>query len=230
VIVVLASRHDLTARHLAERWTAHGACLLTAEDLSTPGWRCHLSDPSASTAVAGGRRIAVRDIRGVVTRLPWVTEAELPHIVPADSAYVAAEMSAFLMFWLSELTCPMLNRPAHGTLNGPCWRYEQWAANAARAGLRIRAESRHVRLTPAAAPQEPQVAGMVTVVGDRCLGRVHGSLLERSRDLAALANVDFLGVQFSSPDADAAFVDATVYPDIDRAGVSDAMLQYFQRA
>jgi hypothetical protein len=230
VIVILASQYDISARQLAERWTAYGACLLTSEDISTPGWRYYLANPSVSTAVVNGRRITVGEIDGVVTRLPWVTEADLPHIVPVDSAYVAAEMSAFLIFWLSELTCPILNRPTAGSLNGPSWRREQWVANAARAGLRIRSENRHLSLTSAATPQERQVKSTVIVVGDRCLGRVDSSLLERSRCLAEIANVDFLGIQFSSPDPDAAFVSATVYPEIDSVEVSDAMLQYFERA
>jgi hypothetical protein len=230
VIIILASQYDISARQLAERWTAYGACLLTAEDLSTPGWRYHLSNPSVSTAVVNGRRITVGEIDGVVTRLPWVTEAELPHIVPADSAYVAAEVSAFLIFWLSELTCPILNRPTAGSLNGPCWRREQWVANAARAGLRIRSENRHLGLTSPATPTERDVQSTVTVVGDRCLGRADSSLLERSRCLAQIAKVDFLAIQFDTPDPDAVFVNATVYPEIDCAEVSDAMLQYFQRA
>lgn len=230
MIVILASLYDISARQLAERWTAYGACLLTAEDISKPGWRYHLANPSVSTAVINGRPIAVSEIDGVVTRLPWVTQADLPHIVSADSAYVAAEMSAFLIFWLSELSCPILNRPTAGSLNGPSWRREQWVANAARAGLRIRSENRHLSLTSAATPQERQVKSTVTVVGDRCLGRADSSLLERSRYLAEIANVDFLGIQFSSPDPDAVFISATVYPEIDCVEVSDAMLQFFQSA
>jgi hypothetical protein len=230
VIVVLASQYDVTAQQLVERWADYGACLLTPEDLSTPGWRYYLSNPLVSTAVVNGHRITVGEIHGVVTRLSWVTEAELPHIIPADTAYVAAEMSAFLIFWLSELACPILNRPSPGSLNGPCWRREQWVANAARAGLRIRPESRHLSLISAAAPPQKEANSTVTIIGDRCLGQVDRSLLERSRDLAKIANVDFLGIQFSSPDPDAAFVNATVYPEINCVEVADAMLEYFRRA
>ena len=48
-----------------------------------------------STAVVAGRPLATRDICGVLTRLPWVVEQDLDFIVPADRAYVAAEMMAY---------------------------------------------------------------------------------------------------------------------------------------
>jgi len=228
VIVVLASRHDAAARQLAERWEPHGGRLLTCEDLSGPGWRCRLSDTQGSRAVIGGRPAGIGDIRGVVTRLPWVTEAELPQIVPSDRAYVAAEMSAFLTFWLSELACPMLNRPGEGSLSGPCWRREQWVVHAARAGLNIRSERRH--LSPEAPLPPPPTAGnVVTVVGERCLGNAHESLQQRSRQLARLANVDLLAVHLSGPEPDAAFLNASIYPDIGDDDVGAAMLHYFKQ-
>jgi hypothetical protein len=56
-----------------------------------------LANPTSSPGVVGRRTVAVRDLAGIITRLHYVAEAELPRTVPADRAYVAAEaeMKAF---------------------------------------------------------------------------------------------------------------------------------------
>jgi hypothetical protein len=227
LIVVLASRYDTTAQRLVERWAAHDACLLTCKDLSVAGWGYHLANRSTSTAVIGGRKVGVEEIRGVVTRLPWVAEHELVSIIPADRAYVAAEMSAFLAFWLSDLKCPVLNRPTPGSLNGPSWRREQWIFTAARLGMRVPSERRLLSLRSVASPHKQLAANTVTVVGDCCLGQADKSLLERSRQLAEAANVKLLGVQFSNASPDSTFLNATLYPEFDSIEVTDAILEYF---
>jgi hypothetical protein len=224
--VVLASRYDKAAQRLVERWAAHGGCLLTCSDLSTAGWSYHLADRLSATAVIGGRKVSVEEIQGVVTRLPWVTEHELVSIAPIDRAYVAAEMSAFLAFWLSDLNCPVLNRPLPGSLNGPPWRREQWMFAAKRVGMRVVPERRQLSFKSGGLPPEQLAASTVTVVGERCLGQVEGILLEQSRKLAEAANVELLNVQFSDVNSDAAFLNATVYPEFN-IETADAVLQFF---
>jgi len=229
LIVVLASRYDTTAQRLVERWAEHHACLLTCEDLSMAGWRHHLADRSTATAVIGGRKVSVEEIRGVVTRLPWVAEHELVSIAPADRAYIAAEMSAFLVFWLSDLNCRVLNRPTPGSLNGPSWRREQWMFAGRRVGMRVAPERRQLNLKSAVMPPKQLAASTVTVVGRRCLGQVDSVLLDQSRQLAEAANAELLGIQFSDANPDATFLNATLYPEIENVEITDAILQYFGR-
>jgi hypothetical protein len=230
LLVVLASRRDAAARQLVKRWEPYGACLLTCRDLSEAGWRYRLADPAAATAIIAGRPITPREMRGVLIRLPWVTEDELSHIVPSDRSYIAAEMSAFLVFWLSELACPVLNRPSAGRLSGPSWRREQWTAHAAKVGLRVAFGGRQSDTAAASNPHQPSVTCSVTVVGDQCIGTADNSLRERTRDLATSANVDLLGISLNGSGANAEFVSATVYPEIGCTEVSDAILRYFHCA
>ena len=138
MFIVIASRHDLIARDLVARWMAYDAVLLTCEDLSVVGWRHYPGAPEASTARVGGREVRMGHIAGVLTRLPYISDAELSHIVTDDRAYVAAEMMAFLVSWLSQLTCPVLNRPTPSCLVGPYWRQAQWVYIAAQLGLPVR--------------------------------------------------------------------------------------------
>ena len=137
MIVVLASRYDELARELVSQWEAQGAALLTCGDLSTAGWCHYVGSPGLATAVIAGRRVAAGEITGVLTRMAFLAEQELVDIVPSDRAYAASEMTAFLLSWLSNLTCPVLNPPTPTSLCGPYWRSEQWNSIAKTAGMRV---------------------------------------------------------------------------------------------
>jgi hypothetical protein len=46
-------------------------------------------------------------------------------------------MKAFLLSWLSQLNCLVLNRPTPLCLSGPSWRPEQWTYAAAQLGIPV---------------------------------------------------------------------------------------------
>jgi hypothetical protein len=228
MLVVLAHRYDQEAPELVSRWSADGARLLTCADLSRKGWR-HFSDaPAESTAVAGGRVVPVAQISGVLTLLPGIFEEELIDIVPSDRSYVAAEMTAFLLCWLTTLPCPVLNRPTPTCLSGPYWRQERWVSAAAGLGIPVQPLARRAVLAEASVPEEPGTSSVtVSVVGEQCLGEVDEVLLGWSRQLAELAGVELLTVRFSSPGPEALLLDASLRPDFSVRGVEDALLARF---
>jgi hypothetical protein len=234
MIVIVASRYDAPACRLKDRWAGAGARLFTCADLSISGWRCRINDPFNSTAIIDGVEVKPSDIGGVLSRLQWIWEGELEGIVADDRAYVAAEMSAFLVFWLSALSCPILNRPTANSLNGSGWGSERWNFAAFKAGMRVSPIQRRASLASASIEDSEVHNGRqqisVTVVGDRCLGDADKTLLEQARRLANIAKMDFLTVQFSSAEANAAFVGVNIFPDIDNNSVADAALSYFRGA
>jgi hypothetical protein len=231
VIVILASRNDELAQSLITRWQPYDAVLLTCADLSVRGWRDSLG-LAASTAVVGGREIAQEEIRGVLTRVPGIFEQELLHIISADRAYVAAEMTAFLTSWLSRLACPILNRPTPTSLSGPYWRPEQWTAVAARLGIPVCPVQRHVALASAGAPMQYIVEPgevSVTIVGDRCFGSGNEEMMRHASRLAQAVKVNFLTVHFSSIASGALFLRANVWPDLSSDEIADAVIAYFHQ-
>lgn len=235
MLIILASRHDAAAQHLAARWQAQGAQdaqVLTCADMSLDGWRYYVQAIRSSTIVVGGREIAQSEISGVLTLLPCIYMEELAVIAPADRAYVATEMTAFLTCWLTSLTCPVLNRPTASSLAGPGWRHEQWVHVAARLGMNARFIRGRVQDTSeaSAADTEPSSAAtVVTLIGERLIGKVDGQLAHFTRELAQAAKVTLLTVRFSSPEADACFLQASAWPDVTQPEVADALLAYFQR-
>src|SRR5262249_31691385 len=165
MLVIVANSQDETAQQLAGRWHNYGAGVLTPADLSKSGWRHYVASSSRSWAVVGAQQVATAEITGVVTRMPCVYEQELGHIIPADRAYVAAEMTAFLHAWLSGLHCPVINRSTPNCLAGPDWRTEQWVRLAASLGIPVHPHRR--KTTNSRNSVVPEQEGLeVIVVGD----------------------------------------------------------------
>lgn len=228
MIIVVASRFDRGARTLAARLGTDKVALLTCEDLSVPGWRHYVASAGTCVAVIDGREVALGEITGVVTCLPNVSELELLHIVPADRAYVAAEMTAFLLSWLSALNCPVVNRPSPTCLSGPYWRPEQWAHLASMIGMRVQPVHRRVAFAEDSAPAVRE-STTVTVIGERCLGQVDTRMLTGALRLARAANVEMLSVRISGPEPDATFLGVDPWPDLTSQDTADVLLEYLEK-
>jgi hypothetical protein len=232
VLVVVASRGDVAARALCERAPPGTAHLLSWRDLSTPGWRYYSHpDDGRDAAVIAGRPIATAEITAVLTRCPAVPPHELGHIVPADRAYVAAEMTALLVAWLARLRCPVLNRPRGGCLCGPRWPPERWTMLATSLGLRAVPVSR--RAIPGLAPTAPRPAAppgfelrTVTVVGPHAYGSGEPTetLADAAVTLARAAGVTLLRTEFAVRGSDHWFLSAGLDVDLAAESVADALL------
>lgn len=227
MIVILASRYDAVARRLADRWAAHDAVVLTVDDLAAPGWRW-TGGAGIPTGTMGLRGTAVPfdRIRGVITRLPHVHEHELPFTHEDDRAYVAQEMSAFLLAWLSSLPCPVINRPSASSLTGVAWRREQWLHRAALVGLPVVPFRRTPDASAGRAPPRPAIR--TAVVGDRVLEAPDPTLAARSRALAREAAADLLAVEYVLVEQRWRVHAADPLVDLDNAAVAAAVLEYLR--
>jgi len=224
MLIILAKRDDQTAVWLANRWRAHGAALLTAADLSSSGWSLKLSSPQQSTLCVEGRNVSNHEIDGVLTCISCVQTEDLDHIMPADRYYIASEMTAFLLFWLSSLAVPVLNRPTTGSLAGPNWRPEEWMYLAARLGIAVQPV---LRKTPnGAKPLQRKSACEVTVVGGHCVGNSAPLLVRKAQTLAKAAGTGLLSVKFTGADADSALLSVSPWPALASPGVADALLHH----
>jgi len=229
VLVVVGSRHDPGAE-IVKQWERWGAALLSAEDLSAPGWRYNPADRRASRAVIDGRTVRETDIRGVLVRRPQVLPQELAHIATADREFVATEMGAFLFAWLSHLQCRVLNRPRGTSLCGPNWRSQQWTQAAAKIGLAV--EPSRWQVPPRAkanvrtSARESRQPVQAVIVGERCLGDIPSDQADGARRLAAAAGVGLLGVWFAPASRTRRFIAASTMPSLADPGVAEAVREY----
>jgi hypothetical protein len=241
MLVIVASQWDPAPRAFASHCAAQEVGVLTPRDLSVAGWRQRLNSMESGIVVVDRKLVPQREITGVLTLLPRVVEQELVDIVPGDRRYVASEMTAFLLFWLSRLKCPVLNRPTPTCLAGPYWREEKWVRVAAQAGIPVRPVRRQ------AAPSASGDAGLsalgasakeeflpesatVTVIGKRIFGEADPGLCRQAQHLAELAGVELLSVRFSSPRRDAHFVSADTFPNLSDNALADAVLDRLRGA
>lgn len=236
MIVVFANEHNDYPTTLVRRWEDRGAVLMVPSDLSNAGWSCISSRPLKSKFVIRGTSHSASEIDGVLVCWPAIIPADIPYISASDRNYVSAEMNAFLVYWLTALGRPVLNRPTPRSLCGPGWFPEHWMYHAAKAGMRTQAFERSVKwsgVTEAAWTKQGQhengPSSELTIVNGVCFGAGSPGLTEKSRALAAAAGVDLVKFRFHGSDDDACFLDADVCPRLDDPVVEEAVLAYLQR-
>jgi hypothetical protein len=181
MILVLASAANIEAARFVQEWHEPGVSLLTPDDLSTAHWFHALQGAGANRFGLSGKPYDTDAVRAVLVLLPGIREVDLGQIVPEDRAYVAAEMNAFLFFWLNDLRCPVINRPQAGSLMGPAWGLERWRWEAHAVGLPLGA-------------RVPSLEGLksISVVGEQIFGTDDEHMQRAARRLARSANTSLL--------------------------------------
>lgn len=81
---------------------------------------------AASELTIDAVRISPAEISGVISTIGYFFPQEFYYIEPADREYVCAEVSAFFIYFLSELGCRKLNPPSSRTLSGLGMHRVEW--------------------------------------------------------------------------------------------------------
>ncbi len=227
MIIVLAYRADTRARQFVDTFPGHGARLLTSRDLSREGWQLRSPAFSEGTICADGEVLPVRHIHGLISLLPVIPAEELLQIDSSDRPYVAAEMNAFLTYFLHRLDCPKLNPPALGSFLGCNWRPEQWLTAAATSGFRIRPVRRSTTSDDDYSQQRPpETPTTITLVGDKVIGDPGALTLNRARKLRRQAGTTYLQILAHEVDEQSEFIAASVIPDIRDPAICEAIYDY----
>ncbi|MBO0781113.1 MAG: hypothetical protein J2P37_20025 [Ktedonobacteraceae bacterium] len=229
MLVIAAHHGDPVAQTLLERWSAHGACLLTCTDLSRPGWSYDPASPEQAIAVIDGREVVTGQITGVLNRLVRISPHEITWMRREDREYAANEMNAFLLAWLSQLSCPVLNRPRAACLAGPQWRLERWIMLATRVGISVHPLIRHTKNMQAINEglQVDREFTTITIVGENWYGDAHPTLAMKACQLAKATQAQLLTIYFSGPESNACLLKVDSRPDITlNAEIQNMVLTY----
>ena len=208
MLIVVGGARDAQIDRLIRRLGPDRAVRMDVTDLSATGWRLGTDDRGDGVVVAGGRPLPVAQVSGVLVRRLAIYPQELTHVHEDDRAYVAAELTAMLMWWLTVLEVPVLNRPARGVLCGPFGRPEPWLALGAQLSLAVVSEIRTRDLRPAPAPPH----WTVSLVGDAAIGAAPRNVIAAARRLARGAGATVLQAGF---DAEGRLTAADSFPPLD---------------
>jgi hypothetical protein len=168
--------------------------------------------------VVAGQKVALSGIEAAVSTMDTVTSGDLPQIVREDRAYVAAEMRAFLLAWLTTIPCPVLNRPTPLSLAGCGWRPEQWALAAAAHGIPT-----ETVVEPPDDRADADVTFTVSQVGDEVADAPSDIVARWMRQLMVTARMRTLQARFRDG-TPPRLISATVVPDFRRAELAAAAL------
>jgi hypothetical protein len=222
MILVLANRADTAAAALVDRWQYVGARIVLPEMLSAWGFGYHAGGGERPRAMVDNDENS-SCIRGVLVRMHEVMPSDVMYVRANDRSYVATEMTAFLLAWLSALSCPVLGRPTSTSLSGPLLRPEQWLHLAAKAGVPFRPARRSTQQSNEV-DDPPLVTAAVTVVENDCFGALTDVLADRALAVARASNARLLTTYFEGPLDNPVLVRADTWVDLDDPAIDGAVL------
>ena len=207
------------------------ASLVTASDLNQ-SLKASISVGafSPSEITLGGTRTTAGAIDGVVSTISFFLPQEFYYITPADREYVCAEVSAFFVYFLSQLRCPRLNPPSPRRISGLGLHRLEWLKIAAAHGVPVWPFL--VRKGKTAREEGELRLVRSTIVGEEAWGdgdqeRFAGYLRVLSRVFA----MPYLsGVFAARGDGAFALAELGSVPDLSVPGSREAIAAYFARA
>jgi hypothetical protein len=119
ILVVASAVDDAAVKFAEEIAPTTVASVVTCKSLALESSALRFPDHLSSTITAGGRSIAMKDVRCILNLLPAVFPEELFFYSEEEREYQAAEFHALLTFLLTAVTCPVINRPTSMSLSGP---------------------------------------------------------------------------------------------------------------
>ena len=221
MILVLVAAGGASAPSAAALAPLEAAVVSLEELAAGPGT---LFDPGfeRSELTVAGRRVGVGELTGVVNLVPAVPPELLTFYDEEERDYQAAELHAWLTFFLSSLRCRVVNRPTPVSLTGPALTFLSWARLARASGIAtapLTVDSHDVR----AALREPVPDGDdVVSVGGRVV--TPGS----ASDAAALRLAEATGVTYLRAwfDGDSRLLGASSVPDLRPESTRRALAEY----
>lgn len=224
MFLVLCSPMDTAAHVFVNRFAGRGVRSLTSASVSQEGWKIAVRGGAGAaevelTAAVDGRRVRQEEIQGVITRLSYVSEDELGHIVPEDRSYVAAEMHAFLFAFLEALPRRVVNPPSPGCLYGPNIRAVQWRRLARQLGIPVEQDLRDVGGSPTSYPTID-----VTVIFDQSIGKPPQCALRWTQQLAQCVCVPYLTARYADVHGGLYLAGVDTYPNLESEEIACTLL------
>jgi hypothetical protein len=172
------------------------------------------------------------EITGVVSTIAYFLPQEFYYIVEADREYVCAEVSAFFIYFLSQLRCPKLNPPSVKTLCGLGMHRIEWVKAAAALGVPLW-PARFVSGEPVASSIARDVPCVrATIIGEAIVeAGVPERVREHLRTLSRAFAMPYLCADFAAPrEGEYLLADLWSVPDITLPANREAIVRFLRTA
>lgn len=227
MILILASMADTHAVSFAREFSG-AASVLTCNDLARGPLRLFHPDFARSTITVEGRAISVGEISAVLNLLPAVMARELLMYAEEERAYQAAEMRALLIFFLSSLSCTVINRATPLSFSGPVQNPAAWLAVAQGAGIPLATLSAgsagRNRIEGEASSMEVVSAGEGLVIRSGTVAD------EYTAALARRLQIPYLRAVYREEEGEIRLAGADSYPDIRHPQIRTALRELLREA
>jgi len=170
VILVIGNIGNEAASSLVEAFEPGAASFVTASNLhETFKAAIAVNDFGSSALTIGKHRLSPSQISSVITTVAYFIPEEFYYVEASDREYVCAEVSAFFVYFLSELRCRKLNPPTSRSLSGLGMHRIEWMKAACGLGIPVWAPQ-HEKGMPTEATGGPDFVRATfvraTIVGD----------------------------------------------------------------
>ena len=232
MILIISNIANEAATHLADMFPPGAASLITATSFNqTFKGGLDVNDFASSQIQINGRAVPVGEITGVITTISSFIPEEFYYIEPADRKYVCAELSAFFIYFLSQLDCKKINPPTPRSFSGPNLHRIEWIKKASAANIPIWPVSM-INSKNANAEAEKNLKPAVhtfSVLGGKIIGAQQPDLLHKyAMAVQRVFDVPFFTCYFISDKAgDYYLADIVLKPDINPVANREAIVNYF---
>lgn len=228
MIIVISNIFNEAVPALINRFPKGTVSLFTSRDLSKRGTSIHFNNFDKGSIVVSGKKILIRNISGVLTLIANIYPQELVQINKEDREYVSCEMNAFLTWFLSQLKCPMLNRPSATCFSGQLWKTEYWIKLAIESGIPVDTLVRNNSLPKKHKKPVEDKFISVTLIGKKVYGTAIKEIKNYTLLLASAVKLNLLKVIFKkTASGKYKFYNATQFPDVTDQRVSNAIIEFF---
>jgi hypothetical protein len=229
LILVLSNVANEAAPQLVEMFPPGAASLVTASTLhSSFKGAVSVGDFLSSQLVINGARISAAGVSGVISSIAYFLPQEFYYIEPADREYVRSEVSAFFIYFLSELRCKKLNPPTSKALCGLGMHRLEWMKTVHRWDIPVWPIRLKDGLPVPADP--PQNVGNLraTIVGNHIVEeRTPDRICDYLRALSQAFSLPYLCADFASPrDGEYFLADLWSVPDLTLPANRDAIVRF----
>lgn len=231
LILIVSNIANESANDLAGLFTPGSATVVTASDLNlTFGAAVSVGSFATSRMTIGGKTISAGRIRGVVSTISHFLPQEFYYINPADRAYVCSEVTAFFIYFLSEISCPILNPPTTRAISGLGLHRIAWLRAAHASGVPVWPLRLENETALDVVPAEGLDWARVTLVGDHPVeDDAREDLVGHMRVLSRLFRLPYLKGSFASrPGEGFRLAELSSVPDVSEPASRTAVVRYFE--